>query len=304
LVSGFLESLPPHRCELIWSGHGCPGFAGCSCLPRIQRYGAADDDQVAAAVQAGDDHVGPGDRAEDAADDHLSGAGEVGADFAQWCRREDGITVTGVANPRALPRLVVVELLGGLQLRTGQGCKTRPSRLNRLAREARAQQAGSLRDVDPEGFSDDLKSLATLLLRDLARATVSPGEEQRKDHWDLAVLGATGRIDFTGLTQPWLRELAKHWASEDLARRRGGGAGTVVRTHIGSLIELSTTLRLTRLDHGLEPAAFGPGRHHGLPDPVGSPGTDRDGVGEPASSDRPARPGCTAGCRSRTAPQR
>jgi hypothetical protein len=43
------------------------------CLPRLQRDGAADDDQVVAAVQAGDHHVGPGDRAEDAADDHLPG---------------------------------------------------------------------------------------------------------------------------------------------------------------------------------------------------------------------------------------
>ncbi|MEV4267727.1 tyrosine-type recombinase/integrase [Kribbella sp. NPDC049584] len=48
---------------------------------------------------------------------------EVATDFAQWCRREDGILVSGVANLRALPRLVVVEFLGGLQLRTGQGSK-------------------------------------------------------------------------------------------------------------------------------------------------------------------------------------
>jgi hypothetical protein len=52
---------------------GLQQFAELGRLPRIQRDGAADDDQIVAAVQAGDHHVGPGDRAEDAADDHLSG---------------------------------------------------------------------------------------------------------------------------------------------------------------------------------------------------------------------------------------
>ncbi|WP_406046957.1 hypothetical protein [Kribbella sp. NBC_00889] len=182
---------------------------------------------------------------------------DVNADLVEWCRREDGVTVSGVANLRGLPRAVVLVVLGGLQLRTGQGRKTRPSQVNRLARAARHQQVASLRDIDLDGVGGDVKSLAAMLVLDVDRATTTPGEEQRKDQWDLVVLGAAGRIDFTILIQPWLRELAKHWASEDLARRRGGGSGGVVRTHIGSLAELSTTLRLTRLDHGLEPAALG-----------------------------------------------
>ncbi|MEV6415662.1 site-specific integrase [Kribbella sp. NPDC051718] len=182
---------------------------------------------------------------------------DVDADLAEWCRREDGVTVSGVANLRGLPRPIVLEFLGGLQLRAGQGRKTRPSQANRLARAARHQQVASLRDINLDGLGEDVKSLVALLVRDVDRATTTPGEEQRKDHWDLAVLGSVGRIDFTILTQPWLREVAKHWASEDLARRRGDSAGMVVRTHIGSLAELSTTLRLTRVDHGLNPTALG-----------------------------------------------
>lgn len=121
-------------------------------------------------------------------------------DFDQWCHREDGLTVSGVANLRGLPRLVVVELLGGLQLRTGQGSKTRPAQLNRLARAARHQQINSLRDVDPNRQAGDVKTLLACLTREIDRATVTPVEEQRKDNWDLAVLGPAGRIDFTGLT--------------------------------------------------------------------------------------------------------
>jgi len=178
-------------------------------------------------------------------------------DFDHWCRTEDAVTVSGVANLRGLDRLVVAELLGGLQLRTGGGRKTRPSQLNRLARTARRQQATSLRELDPGGLTGELKTLLTSFALEINRATITPIEEQRKDHWDLAVFGAAGQIDFTVLSQRWLRDIAKHWASEDLARRRGDRSGTVVRTHVGSLAELSTTLRLTRTDHGLDPTVLG-----------------------------------------------
>jgi integrase len=182
---------------------------------------------------------------------------DVDADMADWCRRQDGVTRSGVANLRGLPRLVLLEFLGGLQLRTGQGRKTRASQLNRLSRVARRQQVATLADVDVFGLGGDVKTVLGMLVVEVDRATVTAGEEHRKDRWDLAVLGATGTIDFTVLTQPWLREIAKHWASEDLARRRGTKTGMVTRTHVGSLAELSTTLQLTRVDHGRDPAGLG-----------------------------------------------
>jgi hypothetical protein len=182
---------------------------------------------------------------------------DVDADMADWCRRQDGVIQSGAANLRGLPRLVLLEFLGGLQLRCGQGRKTRASQLNRLARAARHEQVATLADVGLAELGGDLKTVLAMLLLEVDRATITAGEEQRKDRRDLAVLGSTGSIDFTVLTQPWLREVAKHWASEDLARRRGEGAGLVARTHINSLAELSTTLRLTRVDHGLDPAGLG-----------------------------------------------
>jgi Phage integrase family len=181
----------------------------------------------------------------------------VEIDFDHWCSIEDAVTVSGVANLRGLDRLVVAEILGGLQLRSGGGRKTRPSQLNRLARTARRHQVTTLRDLDPGVLTGDLKTLLTTFALEINRATTSPVEEQRKDHWDLAVFGAAGQIDFTVLTQRWLRDIAKHWASEDLARRRGERSGLVVRIHIGSLAELSTTLRQTRTDHGLDPSVLG-----------------------------------------------
>jgi hypothetical protein len=102
-----------------------------------------------------------------------------------------------------------------------------------------------------------VKNLAAMLVRDVDRATTTLGRSSAKSIGTWPSSALAGRIDITTLTQPWLRELAKHWASEDLARRRGDSAGMVARTHIGSLAELSTTLRLTRVDYRLDPTALG-----------------------------------------------
>jgi hypothetical protein len=149
----------------------------------------------------------------------------VDVDLVDWRRRQDGVIQPGAANLRGLLRLVVLEFLGGLQLRCGQGRKTRASQLNRLARVARHEQVATLADVGSAELGDDLKTVLAMLLLEVDRATITAGEEQRKDRWDLAVLGSTGSIDFTVLTQPWLREIAKHGASEDLARPGGCAPG-------------------------------------------------------------------------------
>ena len=68
-------------------------------------------------------------------------------------------------------------------------------------------------------------------------------------------------MDFTGISQGWLRETAKRWAADDLPRRRiradritsGGGA---IRHHVGCLVRLSESLRM-RPDRGEHPAALG-----------------------------------------------
>src|SRR5208282_4772797 len=59
------------------------------------------------------------------------------------------------------------------------------------------------------------------------RALADPAAEQAKDIWDLSVFGHPGRLTFAGITQQWLRQGAKRWASEDLPRHRGKGAANV-----------------------------------------------------------------------------
>ncbi|MGV9869210.1 tyrosine-type recombinase/integrase [Rhodococcus koreensis] len=81
--------------------------------------------------------------------------------------------------------------------------------------------------------------------------------EQAKDIWAMSVFGHRGRLDFTAISQPWLREGTKRWAIHDLIRRRGDGVTTVLRAHVAALAGLSESLRIHRSDHGLIIGALG-----------------------------------------------
>jgi integrase len=68
-------------------------------------------------------------------------------------------------------------------------------------------------------------------------------------------------VDFTGISQRWLRETAKRWAADDLPKRRINpgrvtSSGGAIRHHVGCLARLSQALRL-RPDRGEYPAALG-----------------------------------------------
>ena len=70
--------------------------------------------------------------------------------------------------------------------------------------------------------------------------------------------GHAGTLDFTKITQPWLREAAKRWAADDLPkhRSRANKAGLTVRHHLRCVDRLSESLRM-RPDRGDLPAALG-----------------------------------------------
>ena len=49
-------------------------------------------------------------------------------------------------------------------------------------------------------------------------------------------------VDFTAISQPWLRAAAKRWAVQDLLRRRGVGVTSVLRAHIAAARETGLPL--------------------------------------------------------------
>jgi integrase len=100
------------------------------------------------------------------------------------------------------------------------------------------------------------RAVLGVLARHVALAVADPETERVQDVWELAVFGLRGRLTFTAISQPWLREATKRWAADELPRHRGNGAGRVMRALVGSVARLSQSLRAARNDHGIDPAAL------------------------------------------------
>jgi hypothetical protein len=177
-------------------------------------------------------------------------------DHYWWQVRESGVAEPGQVNLRALPPLLVVQMLFGIQQRVGGGAKITDVDLRVLCDALRRQQITSIEAGEVElVLTRPVRSLLNAVTRHVRRALADPGSEQTKDTWDLAIFGHRGNLSFTGIAQPWLAHAAKRWAAEQLPRHRGGGAARV-RGKINGLGLLSEYLNC-RPDRGLVPTALG-----------------------------------------------
>jgi integrase len=173
-----------------------------------------------------------------------------------WQDRESGVAEPGQVNLRALPPLVVVEVLIGLQTRLRDGLRLTDVVLRAVCDTLRRHQVVSIHHCDPQlAPGKRAASILASFARDARRALADPGVEQTKDIWDLAVFGHPGRLSFTAITQPWLADAAKRWAAEQLPHHRGSGASRV-RGKINNIGLLSEHLA-RRSDRGLDPAVLG-----------------------------------------------
>ncbi len=182
--------------------------------------------------------------------------GDPGLDHRRWQATESGVAEPGQVNLRALPPLVVVEVLFGVQQRIRAGAKLTDANLRPVCDTVRREQVGSIQECQVDRFpSKPSRSLLRALVRHVRRGLADPGSEQVNDTWDLAIFGHRGNLSFTGIAQPWLTQTAKRWAAEQMPRHRGGGVARV-QAKISALGLLSEYLRC-RADHGLLPAALG-----------------------------------------------
>ncbi len=180
-------------------------------------------------------------------------------DEQRWRLTETPVGRGGQISFRGLAPVVIAEVLVGLQQRSRlDGVKTKEPNLRLWCNQLRAQQAVTLDDyVLSAGADPMLQSLANSVSAHARRALASPETEIANDDWDLVLFGHTGTLSFTKITQPWLREVAKRWAADDLPKRRSTTArgGLVVRHHLGCVSRLSESLRM-RPDRGEIPAAL------------------------------------------------
>ncbi len=185
--------------------------------------------------------------------------GEAEAGFGRWLAFEEPVNLDHFVILKGLPEQVRLEVLLALQLRADAGVKAPITALRAVVAALRQGQAATIDDLD-ETLIKRTRHDAGLMARQMAgavqRALVTPAEEQRKDTWDLRVLGLGGWIRFAGISQDWLRETAKAWAAEDIPRHRGRQAAASAKNTVSSVGDLSASLRLARDDHGEDPAAL------------------------------------------------
>jgi len=159
------------------------------------------------------------------------------ADFGAWCRSSAPVASGHEVVLRGLAPLVQAQILFGLQERCRFGAVTYLYQLRIFCRRLLAGGCATIAGFDVAQLQRNHRALVQDLQQAVRQAGTSPEEEQRKDVWNTAVLGHGRRrvIDFTGISQVWLREAVKRWVAEELPTRAG---------------ELSASLRLHRDDHG------------------------------------------------------
>ncbi|MGH8997736.1 MAG: hypothetical protein ACRDYB_17215, partial [Acidimicrobiales bacterium] len=189
--------------------------------------------------------------------------GEPGLDEQRWRRTEPAVSVGGEVSLGGLDPVVVAQVLYGLAQRClVERVQTKEADLRAVVDDLRRQLVSSIEAyVVPARRNLGFVGLANSLITYARRALATPESEIVTDNWDLAVFGHSGYLSFAKISQPWLRELAKQWAADDLPRRRirpgrRTSGGIVVRHHIGCVAMLSESLRL-RGDRGEHPSALG-----------------------------------------------
>jgi integrase len=189
---------------------------------------------------------------------HRAGTAAV-ADFDGWCRSSAPVASGHEVVLRGLAPLVQAEILLGLQERCRYGALTYLYQLRIFCRHLLGIHAATIVGFDVSRLARHHRALAQDLQQAVLRTGTSPEDEQRKDIWNTAVLGHGRRrvIDFTGISQTWLREALKRWVAEELPARRGDHATAILQDHVHRTGELSASLRLHRDDHGDDPRALG-----------------------------------------------
>ncbi len=185
---------------------------------------------------------------------------ESGLEEPRWRATTSPIVVTGQVSLARMPSLITAQVLYGLQQRTRSGAHTRIEVLRRVVEDLRRSQADAVdtaAERPPDKMGREKRTVLGALARHARLAVADPETEKAKDVWALAVFGLRGRLSFTTISQPWLREAAKRWAADEMPRRRGNGAGGVMRGLVGSVARLSQSLRANRADHGNHPAVLG-----------------------------------------------
>jgi integrase len=180
----------------------------------------------------------------------------VGAAFDAWgVLVGEPLPASRYVDLGALSDTLRWEFLLGLSVAIDGHRRTRVSELRRVVSLIGQTKVSSIAELDVTGVRMQGVRLFVMWAQDRLRlAFADPDSEWRKDVWDMRVFGKPQayRVDFTQISQPWLRELAKQWAREQAPLVHAAST----RRAVASIGELSRSLR-RRDDRGLDPVVLG-----------------------------------------------
>jgi integrase len=190
---------------------------------------------------------------------HWQHAGRpTGAEFEAWReQRGEALPSSRFVDLSGLSEVVVAELLVGFSVVIGGHRRARVSDLRRIVALLGETGAESIMEVDLTRLRTDAVRLFISWAQDHLRlAFIDPEVEWRSDRWDMRIFGKPQAyiVDFTAISQPWLRELAKQWSRERAPLVHAGST----RRAVVSIAELSRSLR-RREDRGDHPGELGRG---------------------------------------------
>ena len=176
-----------------------------------------------------------------------------GQAFGEWCGKQPAANSSRQAVVlRGLSQRVQLEVLYGLQGRAQAERKTRTTTVQAVADLLRAEGAASIFDLRVNGLYEDQRQFLTFTTDRVTLALADPATETGKDDWDLRVFARpTGRLHFSQIQQPWLKETAKHWALGRLAAVEGA---KYLDRQLQALGLFSESLARHRRDGGRDPA--------------------------------------------------
>jgi integrase len=175
-----------------------------------------------------------------------------GAAMVSWCARQRPIDPSSrVVVLRGLAERVQLEVLYGLQCRARAEQRTSITSLRCTVNFLRRVAAESIFGLSIDHLDQNARLFLAFARDWVSIALAGPDTEMAKDDWDLRVFGrGGGRLHFGRISQPWLNEAAKRWASERL--EAAGSSSLTIEQVLRSLGRLSESLRRHRDDQGVD----------------------------------------------------
>jgi integrase len=164
-----------------------------------------------------------------------------------------------VLSLRGLPELVRLELRYAIGCRVREQIRTRTTEMRPYVDRLLASRVASVSELEFRQMEladqGERGRFARFALDRVCLAYGDPEIERDKDLWDLRLFGRSGRLDFSGIGQEWLRQAIKVWAAAAMVRVR---SKAMLQHRVQSVAALSRVLA-TGPGGGNDPTCLGRG---------------------------------------------